>query len=158
MKKYPTLLLKISLLLVLAFIVFLSILFFIFLLENPVLSPYEYIMYPIIIGLYASTIPFYIALYITFRLLLLIEHKKAFSITSINYLSKIKWCAIIFSIIYVVILPFVYLAAQHDDAPGLIIIGISTIFAGFVIALFSVILQTLLNDALIYKEENELTV
>jgi len=39
------------------------------LIKNPVNPNYAHVLYPIIIGIYASSIPYYIALYKAFRLL-----------------------------------------------------------------------------------------
>lgn len=158
MKKYSTLLLKVSIFLVFIPIFVGSIIFFIFLLNNPVNAPYQIIMYPVIFGLYGSTIPFYLALFFSYKILLLIDHNQTFSDQSVSYIDKIKWCAIAFGIIYIIILPFVYLIAEEDDAPGLIIIGMSPIFASFVVALFATILATLFKDAMQIKDENDLTV
>jgi hypothetical protein len=60
--------------------------------------------------------------------------------------------------LYVVIMPFVFLVADLDDAPGLIIIGMVPIFASMVIAVFAAVLQKLLQNAIDIKSENDLTV
>ena len=59
---------------------------------------------------------------------------------------------------YLVALPFVYIMAEVDDAPGLIIIGMIPIFASMVIAVFAAVLQRLLKEAIDIKEENDLIV
>ena len=64
----------------------------------------------------------------------------------------------IISGLYVVILPFVYIVAELDDAPGLIIVGMVPIFASMVIAVFAAVLQRLLQEAIDIKSENDLTV
>ena len=70
---------------------------------------------------------------------------------SVAALKKIKFCAIIISGLYVVILPFVFLVADLDDAPGLVIIGMVPVFASMVIAVFAAVLQRLLQEAIAYK-------
>ncbi len=115
-------------------------------------------VYPIIIIMYASVIPFLVALYQSFRLLGYIDRNKAFSDISVGTLKKIKYCALSFSLLYVASLPFLYLIADLDDAPGLIVIGMVFVFAAFVIAVFAAVLQKLLHNALIIKSENDLTV
>jgi hypothetical protein len=55
-------------------------------------------------------------------------------------------------------LPFVYLVADLDDAPGLMIIGMVPIFASLVIAVFAAVLQKLLQEAIDIKSENDLIV
>lgn len=115
-------------------------------------------VYPIIIIMYASVIPFLVALYQAFRLLGYMDRNKAFSDISVGTLKKIKYCALSFSLLYVASLPFLYLIADLDDAPGLIVIGMVFVFAAFVIAVFAAVLQKLLHNALIIKSENDLTV
>lgn len=126
--------------------------------NNPVNPNYTYILYPIIIGMYLSMIPYFGALYQSFKLLSYIDKNEAFSQMSVNALQKIKFCAMIISGLYVLILPFVYFVAEIDDAPGLIIVGMVPIFAALVIAVFAAVLQRLLQDAINIKSENDLTV
>ncbi|XEC94221.1 DUF2975 domain-containing protein [Paenibacillus tarimensis] len=126
--------------------------------NNPVNPDYAHILYPILIGLYVSVIPFFVALYQAFRLLSYIDKNKAFSQISVKALKNIKYCAITISTLYVVMMPFVYLVAELDDAPGLIIIGMVPIFASMVIAVFAAVLQRLLQEAIDIKSENDLIV
>ncbi|MFC0273502.1 DUF2975 domain-containing protein [Metabacillus herbersteinensis] len=126
--------------------------------NNPVNPDYAHILYPILIGMYVSAIPFYIALYQAFRLLSYIDKNKAFSQISVKALKNIKYCAITISTLYVVMMPFVYLVAEKDDAPGLIIIGMVPIFASMVIVVFAAVLQRLLQEAIDIKSENDLIV
>lgn len=55
-------------------------------------------------------------------------------------------------------LPFVYVVAEKDDAPGLILMGMVPVFASLVIAVFSAVLQRLLQEAIDIKSENDLVV
>ncbi len=126
--------------------------------NNPVSPDYAHILYPILIGMYISTIPFYIALYKAFRLLGYIDKNIAFSELSIKALKNIKYCAITISTLYVVMMPFVYLLADKDDAPGLIIIGMAFILAPMIIAVFVAVLQKLLKAAIDIKSDNDLTI
>lgn len=57
-----------------------------------------------------------------------------------------------------VVLPFVFLVAQLDDAPGLVIVGMVPVFASMVVAVFAAVLQKLLKNAIDIKSENDLTV
>jgi hypothetical protein len=126
--------------------------------NNPANPDYVHILYPIVIGMYLSVIPFFVALYQAFKLLSYIDKNQAFSELSIKSLKNIKFCAIIISGLYVVIMPFVYLLAELDDAPGLIIIGMVPVFAAMVIAVFAAVLQRLLQEAINIKSENDLIV
>jgi hypothetical protein len=126
--------------------------------KNPVNPDYAYMLYPIVIGMYLSAIPFFTALFQAFKLLSYIDKNDAFSEMSVKALKNIKFCAMSFSGLYVVILPFVYMVAELDDAPGLIIIGMVPVFASMVIAVFAAVLQRLLQEAIDIKSENDLTV
>lgn len=117
-----------------------------------------FIKYLVLIDLYASAVPFYIALYQAFRLLGYIDRNKAFSELSVRVLKNIKYCAIVISGLYVAGLPLFYLMAEKDDAPGIIVIGLVIIFASLVIAVFAAVLQKLLQEAIELKLENDLTV
>ncbi|KWX70672.1 DUF2975 domain-containing protein [Paenibacillus jilunlii] len=117
-----------------------------------------FIKYLVFIDLYASAVPFYIALYQAFRLLGYIDKNKAFSELSVRVLKNIKYCAVVISGLYVAGLPLFYLMAEKDDAPGIIVIGLVIIFASLVIAVFAAVLQKLLKEAIELKLENDLTV
>jgi hypothetical protein len=126
--------------------------------KNPVNPGYAHILYPIVIGIYVTVIPYFIALFQAFKLLSYIDKSQAFSELSVKALKNIKFCAMTILGLYVVILPFVYVVAELDDAPGLIIVGMLPIFASLVIAVFAAVLQKLLKEAIDIKSENDLTV
>ncbi|EEK44368.1 hypothetical protein bcere0004_27720 [Bacillus cereus BGSC 6E1] len=117
-----------------------------------------YIKYLVFINLYATAIPYYFALYQTFKLLNYIDKNNAFSELSVKALKNIKYSALAISVLYVLGMPLFYLVAERDDAPGIIIIGMIIIFASMVIAVFAAVLQRLLKDAIDIKSENDLTV
>ena len=158
MKHGSTLFLKIAVFLIGAPILALGGFGLSWLVNHPVNPDYAHILYPILVGLYLSAIPFFIALYKAFKLLSFIDKNKAFSQISVNALKNIKQCAIAISTLYLVMLPLVFLVAEKDDAPGLIIIGMVPIFASMVIAVFAAVLQRLLQEAINIKSENDLTV
>lgn len=112
----------------------------------------------IMIGMYASAVPFFIALWQTLRLLSYIDHNKAFSELSVKALRNIKYCAVIIAIFYIAGVPLLLPIAEADDAPGLIIIGMVIAGAPVVVAVFAAVLQRLLQNAIDIKSENDLTV
>ena len=112
MLKRETLFLKLAIIIIVLPILVLGIFGLYLLADNPVKPQYASILYPIIIGLYVSAIPFYIALYKAFKLLEFIDKNIAFSELSIRALKTIKYCAITISTLYVIIFPFVTLAAE----------------------------------------------
>lgn len=122
---------------------------------NPTL---DFLQYPFLIGLYVTVIAFFAALYQTLRLLSYIDKNEAFSDLSVMALKNIKYCAITISALFVVFMPLIYLMAEIDDAPGLILIGMVIIFGSMVIAVFAAVLQKLLKNAIDIKSENDLTV
>ncbi|MCT6818096.1 MAG: DUF2975 domain-containing protein, partial [Lysinibacillus fusiformis] len=97
-----------------------------------------------LLGVYATAIAYFVALYTTIKLLSYIDQNIAFSELSVKALIKIKYCAIVISSVYVVGMPLIYYAAEVDDAPGLILIGMVIIGASFVVAVFAAVLQKLL--------------
>ncbi|WP_077212846.1 DUF2975 domain-containing protein [Bacillus dakarensis] len=121
-------------------------------------SDLAFVVYAILMVMYVSAVPFYFALYQSFNLLSYIDKNQAFSELSVRALKKIKNCALIISGLYVVGIPFVYILAEVDDAPGLILVGMVMIFAPLVIAVFAAVLQRLLQQAIDIKSENDLTV
>ena len=121
-------------------------------------SEFAYVLYGIVIIMYLSAIPFYGALYQAFKLLNYIDQNKAFSKISVKALKNIKYCAITISSLYVGGMPFFYIFAELDDAPGVILVGMLFIFAPMVIAVFAAVLQRLLQEAIHIKSENDLTV
>ena len=158
MKRGTTLFLKIAVFLIGTPVLALCIFGMPWLANNPVNPDYAYILYPIVVGIYVSAIPFFLALHQAFKLLSHIDKNQAFSELSVKALKNIKFYAITISGLYVVIMPFVYLVADLDDAPGLIIIGMVPVFASMVIAVFAAVLQRLLKEAIDIKSENDLTV
>jgi len=113
---------------------------------------------PILYGVYLTTIPFYIALFQSWKLLRYIDHNQAFSEASVKALKKIKYCALTIMTIYLIGMPFIYNAADKDDAPGVMVIGLVFMGASLTIAVFAALLEQLLRNAIDIKSENDLTV
>lgn len=113
---------------------------------------------PIIIGLYVPAIPFLFALYQAFTLLGLIDKNNAFSQASVKTLKTIKYCALAICGLFGAGMPYIFYAADRDDAPGVVAIGLVIIGASFVIATFAAVLQKLIQNAVDIKSENDLTV
>lgn len=122
---------------------------------NPNLA---YLQYPFLIGLYATAIAFFVALFQTFNLLSYIDKNLAFSELTVKAIKNIKYCAITISAFYVLFMPLIYLMAEVDDAPGMILIGMAILFGCLVVAVFAAVLQKLLQNAIDIKSENDLMV
>lgn len=117
-----------------------------------------YIKALVLFVMYAAAIPFFIALYQTFKLLGFIDKNEAFSNGSAKALRVIKYCAMAISGVYVLGMPLFYIMGELDDAPGIILIGLLIIFASLIIAVFAAVLEKLLTSAIEMKSENDLTV
>ncbi|KHF39261.1 DUF2975 domain-containing protein [Halalkalibacter okhensis] len=158
MKQGSTLFLKIAVFLIGAPVLALCLLGLPWLINNPVNPDYAHMLYPIVIIMYVTAIPYFIALYQAFRLLSYIDKNIAFSQISVRALKIIKYCAITIGSFYLIAQPFLYLIAEVDDAPGIIVIGLVVVFGSAVIAVFAAVLQKLLQEAIKIKSENDLTV
>jgi hypothetical protein len=108
--------------------------------------------------MYAAAIPFYIAARAVWILLNLINRHKIFSLKSSGLLHKIKVCALVNGALYGAILPVLYVLAEADDAPGLLLFGIILSGSGFAVAALAATLQQLLITVATMKSEQELTV
>ena len=117
---------------------------------------YAYLQYPVLIGVYITLIPFYIALYQSLKLLDHIQHDNAFSHSSVLTLKRIKYCAVVISILYLI--GMVALLFQKGLHPGLALIGLTIGFASAAISVFGAVLEKLLKNALEIKSENDLTI
>ncbi|RWZ54658.1 DUF2975 domain-containing protein [Halobacillus fulvus] len=158
MKQKSTLFLKTALVLISLPVLAVVIFGLYWLWNNPVNPEYALQIYPVLGGVLLTVFPFLFALYQAFQLLQNIDHDQAFSGSSVESLKKIKGSAVAISVIYAVVLPFIYWIAEIDDAPGLIIIGMVLILASAVVAVFAAVLQRLLDQAITIKSENDLTV
>lgn len=91
---------------------------------------------PFIMYGYAVSIPFFIALYKTFKLLGYIGQNKAFSLNSVRPLRSIKYCAIVLSIL--IVMASLYIMTFHikdDDPAGFLAMCFVTTFVSFVVVL-----------------------
>jgi hypothetical protein len=92
------------------------------------------------------------------KLLRYIDSNSAFTALSVAAFKNIKNCAIIIGALFVIGMPYIYQAADRDDAPGVMAIGLVIAGASFVIATFAALLQNLVQNAVDIKSENDLTV
>src|SRR5688572_25592188 len=115
-------------------------------------------VYLIVIGLYASAVPFFYALWQALKLLGSIDRNAAFSDASVEALKRIKRCAVAISAVFIAFVPLLFPIADADDAPGLLIFGAVIACAPVTVAVFAAVLERLLRDAIAIKSENDLTV
>lgn len=112
----------------------------------------------ILLAMYATTVPFYAALYQVLKLLSYVDKGSAFSAASVLALKKVKISAAVLGAMYTVGLPYIYFTAQDDDAPGVIALGLLITGAAFVISAAAALMQKLVQHAVDIKSENDLTV
>lgn len=113
---------------------------------------------PILIGMYLPAIPFYFALYEAMNILKYIDKNKAFSNLSVTSLKNIKFCAFVISALFTAGMPYIFWAADKDDAPGVVAFAFIIIFASFIIAVAAAVFERLFQNAVDLKNENDLTV
>lgn len=117
---------------------------------------YEYLRYPVLLGLYITCIPFYFGVFHTLKLLRLIEGDGAFTEDACKSLGIINLNAIGEIVLYTIGITFLFINnALH---PGILLIGITIIFAAFIIAIFASILKGLLMKVVEIKNENDFTI
>ncbi|MES2838277.1 MAG: DUF2975 domain-containing protein [Bacteroidota bacterium] len=114
--------------------------------------------YLVMASLYAAAIPFFLALYFGLKLLSYIDMNKVFSEYPVRVLQKIMYCAVAMSIALMGYMPAAFHFAEIDDAPGLIIFAFAFACVPLVVAVFATILKKLLQNAIDFKNENDLTV
>ncbi|MBS4218554.1 DUF2975 domain-containing protein [Bacillus sp. FJAT-49711] len=117
---------------------------------------YAYLKYPVLIGLYFTAVPFFLALYESLKLLLYVEKNIAFSDLAVTSLKHIKYSANTITIVY--LFGFFLLISQKALHPGIALIGFVIIFTSLIISFFSAVLQALFKNALDMKSENDLTI
>ena len=113
---------------------------------------------PILIGVVISTIPLLYIFYQALNLLNNIDKNLSLTDSSVKSLRIIKVCSILISLMYLIGSPFIFNAAERDDAPGVVLINLILIIGPFSVGVFTYILQKLLINAIAYKSENELTI
>ena len=119
---------------------------------------YTYAIYIVLFTLYATAIPYFMGLFRAWSVLDMIDAKKAFSLTAVSALRFMSWCSGAISLMYAISLPFFYIWADGDDAPGLVVIGMVLTGVPLVVAVCLAVLRRLLHEAILIKNENDLTV
>ena len=119
---------------------------------------YGHAVRAVVAVMYVSTIPFYIGIYKGWQILNAIDHGRAFTNRSVVALQTIAYCAGVISLIYMISLPFFYIWADNDDAPGLMVIGLFLVGMPLIVGTAIELLRRLLVEAVNIKSENDLTV
>lgn len=117
-----------------------------------------FLRYVLVSAMLITAVAFYVALYHGMALLRLIDRHKAFSLESVHALRMIKYCGGLIGALYILAMPAVYLVAELDDAPGLILVGMAFAGAPITVSVFAALMQKLVQTAVELKTENDLTV
>lgn len=117
---------------------------------------YAYLKLPLLTGIYVTAIPYFLALYQSWKLVLYIERECAFSEKSVQSLNRIQKYAL--SIVLLYAAGMLTLLTQNALHPGIALLGIVIVFATLVILFFAAVLQKLLTSARNFQMENDLTI
>ena len=121
--------------------------------NNPELA---YLRYPVLITMIVTTIPFFLALFKANQLLNLIQNKEAFTEASVKALKVISYCGMAIAISYTgMTAGLILVGAMH---PGIFIAFVMLVVTSLTISFFANLLKILLEEALSYKNEVDLTV
>lgn len=122
-------------------------------LNNPELA---YLKAPVLIYMIVTTLPYYYALFKANHLLDLIHRKAAFTSDSVRALKAISICGAIIAVAYLLLsVVLSILGAMH---PGILIAFAVLILTSITISFFANLLKILLEEALDYKNDVDLTI
>ena len=113
---------------------------------------------PILIGVSISMLPFLFIFYQSYQLLNFIDKNQSLTDHSVGALKNIKRTSLLISLMYLVGSPYIFMVAEKDDAPGVVVLNLLLIIGPFTVGVFASILQKLLINAIEYKSETELTI
>lgn len=102
---------------------------------------------PILIGMYLTSVPFFISAYSFLKFLLAVADKTASSHKSRQFLLTIQVSALIVSVLYGFALPYIFFVAQRDDAPGVVFLAIIITFLSLLIGIFVSVLKNVLHKS-----------
>lgn len=118
----------------------------------------ELMRWPMLALLLLSDFLFISIVFNGIRILFDFSKDQVYSTVTIIILKKAYLKAWIITGIFMAFLPFFYIAAELDDAPGLVLVGIFLVGLAFALALLLKVFKKLVQQALTLKEENDLVV
>ena len=110
---------------------------------------------PFLAYVYVASIPFFIALYQSIKLLGYAAQNKIFSVAAVKALRTIKYCAIAiigFVAVSVIFIPF----GDPDDRPPGVFMRILVAFPSVVVAAAASVFERVMQNAVDIKSENDL--
>jgi hypothetical protein len=114
-----------------------------------------YLIYLFLVCAYILSIPFFVALYQAFKLLIYVDRNEAFSELSVKALRQIKYCAITIGTLMVAgIAALMALSfGKGEDIAGMVAMGLLMTFASSVVAAVAAVLQRQVQKAIDLKKE-----
>jgi len=106
---------------------------------------------------YVASIPFFVGLYQTFKVLRYIGQNKAFSQATVKALRTIKYCAVA-TIGFVAVSVIFIMFADKDDRPAGVFMRILIAMPSIVVATAAAMFERILQNAMDTKSENDLSV
>jgi hypothetical protein len=112
---------------------------------------------PFLTYAYIASVAFFAALYQAFKVLAYVRENRVFSQQAVRALRIIKICAIAI-IGFVAGAEIFIMLSNSDDRAGGVFIGVLITFGAIVIATAAAMFETILENAVAIKSENDLTV
>src|SRR5262245_17912224 len=112
---------------------------------------------PFLAYAYIASIPFFVALYQTFKVLGYAGQNKVFSQEAVKALRTIKYCALAM-IGFVAVSFFFMISGDRDDRPAGLFMRLLITFPSIVVATAASMFERILQNAVDIKSENDLTV
>ncbi|MFC4401594.1 DUF2975 domain-containing protein [Gracilibacillus xinjiangensis] len=106
---------------------------------------YSHLQYPVLFGIYLTTLPFFYAIIQSWQLLNNVSNDRSFSSASIRSLVKIKYCALLIIAIYTV--GMAVLLAYNALHPGIALVGIAIIFTTLIIVSLTILFKGLVVNS-----------
>lgn len=99
----------------------------------------------IIFSFYLMLVPYLLILFNIFKLIVNMEKNQLFNDETSKSFSLITKFSYIITFLFVVDLPFFYLIADYEDAPGLILFGLLLTGVSFTFGVFASVLKNVIN-------------
>lgn len=103
---------------------------------------------PIAIVLYVAAAAFLYGLYKVWRIMDFIDKNAAFSEATLQALGGIKLAALAVAAVFIAGTPFLYLAAEMEDAPGVLALGLTVIVVASAAAVAAGIMRALAQQVI----------
>jgi len=116
-----------------------------------------YFMDPFLAFVYAGSVPFFVALYQTFKILGLVGKNAIISQAAVKALRTIRYCGIAL-IGFVIAAEIMIMVSGPDELPPPIFMGLLICFGATLMATAAATFEKILQNALELKSENDLTV